>query len=79
MPVKTCTKNISPASYIVVLWAVCWMIFFQERSGNITMRKSSMPHHTSAKANSHNANNVLARIPELDTNNKSKMIPEKFQ
>ena len=28
MPVKTCTKNISPASYIAVLWAVCWIFFF---------------------------------------------------
>jgi len=56
-----------------------FFIFFQERSGNITMRKSSMPHHTSARANSHNTNSVLAKIPELDTNNKSKMIPERFQ
>ena len=31
MPVKTCTKNTSPASYIAVLWAVCWIFFFNSR------------------------------------------------
>ena len=81
MPVKTCTKNISLPVISLCSWQFVgfFFLFFQERSGNITMRKSSMPHHTSARANSHNTNSVLAKIPELDTNNKSKMIPERFQ